>query len=483
MGCNLDHSVLALGGVHSYSLTFYLKFFSNNTAMNIREKLEFQKLSPEELLKIDVKGLRKEMKKYRQLALQADRVVITIICCDSREVFPAQLVPKQMIDETGKLATKQILFIQVPTIGSGAPSRTRVREVFRRLVKWGVSPDKIDFCVTQHADSQELEQILQHQSGIDAANQPEHISCGLRHFFQEHEVILNRIRDLLLAWTYTYKGKHGKKAAPDRLPLSVLYKEASEVMKLVDQLHVASGEEGFRLPRRLIIRAAYRNSDFSLSHNSGSVFARLSEYLNDSEWERVKNRDGQPYNVRETSHLLSCSYDHQQKILHFNNYYAAYGVEEKVSLPDVPPRTDSVQKPEYVTISFGPRTIPYAVNQLFPQLCGQAAYQDRGIIDNAFRTVASIPSVPTLLVAMAEAAYAVIHKVRPHGGNKNFESLKRVVIVCDSQKYVDVVHQMLQDPEYQEEYQRLFRALHMNLLVVNLNLDTHERPIFTEVAA
>jgi hypothetical protein len=65
-----------------------------------------------ELLSLDLQEMKKRIAEYKALALQADRVVITIICCDSREVLPEKLVAVRK--KNG--GAEKVLFITIPTI-------------------------------------------------------------------------------------------------------------------------------------------------------------------------------------------------------------------------------------------------------------------------------------------------------------------------------------------------------------------------------
>lgn len=405
----------------------------------------------EELLSIDLEHINKRIEDFREKARQADRVVITIICCDSRVVLPEELVTIQT-----NHGIETVLFIPVPTIGSGAPSRSRLRSIYQQLTEtWHVNPLKIAFLSTQHGDSRE---IAEHQDGVIDDT---HISCGLRKFFKQEMRALASLRQLLIAWSYRYKAEQGDKTlAPDRMPLQMLRIQVPHIMAEVDRLHEATGHLGQRIPRRLLIRAAYRNNHSDLELNEFNVFERILSYLQDDEYatDRVGFQVGH------------ASYDHQTKSLHFPNSEADLGWESAVQLPDLPPRVNRFQDPEYCLISFGHQSIPLAVSQLFPSLCGKGSKQLVPPADNAFRTVASIPSVPTLLCAMAESAYAILHRVHPHEGDPNFRHLKKLLIVCDNSMYLEVIRQMMHDSEFIEEYSPMIRSLQPEgIHVVNLH--------------
>lgn len=404
-----------------------------------------------ELLAEDLVEVKKRIAAFKERARQADRVVITIICCDSRVVFPENLV--EIPTATDK--TEKVLFIPVPTIGSGAPSRSRMRGILHEVIAhWGVAAEKVSILVTQHGDTHEVS--VQHDETDHA------ISCGLRKVLLQNSEALNELGSKLLAWSYRYKAEHRDVTlAPDRLPLEVIRTEAPAVMALVDTIHETSGPEGARLPRRLIIRAAYRNHHSNLVLNEESVVAKIYEYL----LADIEKPDF-------VHHAVGyAAYNHQSKELLLENQEARFTWPEHVSLPEVAPRTDTIQSPQYCLISFGTQTIPITVRQLLPQLCGVGSEKYQPPADNAFRTVASIPTVPTLLCALAESMYAVLHRLHPHHGDKNFADLQKVVILCDSSEYVEVVKQLMQNPEFQDEYLPALGALQPEgLLVVNLHI-------------
>jgi hypothetical protein len=409
-----------------------------------------------ELIELDLPQLKNRIEAFRQRALEADRVVITIICCDSRVVMPEQLVEVQ----TGK-GSEQVLFIPVPTIGSGAPSRSRLRSVYQQVTEgWQVDPKKVAFLMTQHGDSQEINDL---DAGIPDVT---HISCGLRKFFNQESRALSRLRQLLIAWSFRFKAEKGDKTlAPDRMTLAQLRSEVPHIMAEVDRLHQATGKLGLRVPRRLLIRAAYRNNHSDLELNEFNVFEKVMSYLQDPEYA----------SSRSDLKAGHATYDHQQKSLQFDNPEANLGWSKTVRLPDLAPRTDRFQDPQFCFVSFGHQAIPLAVRQLMPHLCGIGSEQYQPPADNAFRTVASIPTVPTLLCAMAESAYAVLHRVHPHAGDPNFNHLQKLLIICDDDQYVDVVQQLIHDQEFQEEYLPMLTKLQPEgLHVINLRLDKPE---------
>lgn len=420
---------------------------------NPERQTHAETLDTVELLELDLKEIKSRINAYKDRARVADRVVIIIICCDSRVVLPEELVTVQKPQ-----GSEQVLFITVPTIGSGAPSRSRLRGIFQQITQeWQVDPRKVAFLVTQHGDSQEISDL--HELEQDTSL----ISCGLRKFYLQEQKSLSHLRQLLVAWTYKYKAEQGDPTlAPDRMSLSELRTLVPGIMKEVDKIHERTGKAGFRIPRRLIIRAAYRNSHSDLELNEFSVFDKVAGYLQDPEYARY----------RADIFIGHASYDHQHKSLHLGNPQANLGWNDTLEFPDLPARSDRHQDPHYTLISFGSKTIPLAVRELLPHLCGVGSDRYRPPADNAFRTVASIPTVPTLLCGLAEAAYSVLHQVHPHEGDLNFRSLKKVIIICDDDTYVNVVKEMMADKEFQEEYLPMFKKLQPEgLQVVNLNLD------------
>ena len=410
----------------------------------------------EDLLTLDLKEMSTRIEAYKERARQADRVVITIVCCDSRVVLPEELVTVQKEDDT----TEQVLFITLPTIGSGAPSRSRLRGIQAELEKnWGVAPEKISFLVTQHGDSHEV--AVQHDESDHA------VTCGLRKVLLQNSEALGTLSRWLAAWTYEYKMKHTDQTlAPDRMSLELLSQEAPQIMQLVDSIHMASGPEGARLPRRLIIRAAYRNSHSNMALNEEIIAGRIHEYL--------LNQLPQTTGEQPEYPVAHAAYNHQTKQLSFDNPFANFGWPETVDLP-LPRRTDAIQSPEYCIISFGTQSIPLAVRELLPHLCGAGSEAIVPPADNAFRGVASIPSEATALCAFSEIMYAVLHRLHPHHGDANFADLKKVVVVCDTAEYVAVIQRLMEYPEFVEEYLPALKLLQPEgLIVVNLNLDNPE---------
>jgi|GEM_PF-2264501 len=406
---------------------------------------------PQEL-NADVLAIPESMTAWKEQLLQAEMIVISLVCSDSRVVLPRNVMSIAMDD--GR--QKNVLFIAVPTIGGGAPSRSRLRGVKQTLLRWGVAKEKISILVTQHGDTEEITNSRAHQECS--------ISCGLRKFFSQHDSDLTKIRRLILPWTQAYKQKHSDKSlAPDRLPLEVLEKEAPEIMTLITQLHQISG-----LPRRLILRAAYRNTSFSMDDNLFEVWSKVAEYL----------QDGENADILATCFLGAANYDHQQKQLKFNLPYARLGfLDTTLQFDQLTPRSDRTQSPENVIISFGQEAICLDNSILLPHFAGAI-----GPSDNDFTADASILSEPTALCALAEAFYAVTHKVHPHKDDNNFADLKRVIIICDNTQYVDQAKKALKSKEFEEDFFATFSLLNGgNIVLVNLELDQAQKAPGVEI--
>ncbi len=394
-------------------------------------------------LETDLKDIRTRIEEYKQLAISADMVVITLVCSDSRVVLPQGLVDIEM--EDGTIA--KTLFLGVPTIGGGYPSQSRLRGVIRVLEEWGVDKTKFRVLATQHGSKKEVRAALKKNEP-----DPDHkVTCGLRQFFEKYHTELGAIRGRLVPWARRLKqDRNDKKVAPDRLPLEEIEALYPELMEQINELHQKSG-----LPRRLIIRAAYRNSSFDIEQNELLVAEKVGEYLQHTEYE----------DIYPTCLVAAALYDHQQKNINLIHKHAGLGTQNKVIELGMTPREDSIQSPQFVVISFGRDAICLQNSSLFPNMVDRRA-------DNAFRACASIPTVPTVMCAFSEAFYAVVHKVHPH--DKNFADLERVVVVCDNDEYFNVVQEAINGKEFQEEFKEIFAQLNQEIVVVNLHLDKPE---------
>lgn len=394
----------------------------------------------------DIEGISKRINEYIHELRTADMVVITLACSDSRVVLPS----KQVLVPMKNGIQKHVMFMGIPTIGGGSPSRSRLRGIIKTLKAWGIAKDRINILVTQHGDTSEISAALAKTSG--------HISCGLRTFFNQHKNELEDIRELLITWSRQYKRKvNDTRAAPDRLPLEIIAHECPEVMRLINTLHDNTG-----MPRRLLLRAAYRNGSFDIHGNELEIMDKVAEYIADEE-----NKDIFP-----TCAIGAAYYDHQLKKLHFALPYADIGFKNKtLTFTHLPPRYDSIQNPQNVIVSLGEEVICIHKNVILPHIVESAP-------DNLFRSCASIPTVPTILCALSESFYAVVHKVNPHPGNANFSALKRVIALCDTQTHVRVLQEALLSDEFKEDYRDTFLKLNKGVIfVVNLNRDSpHTAP-------
>jgi len=408
-----------------------------------------EKLTPEQLIEQDLEDVVSRMRQYKQLATQADEVIITIICCDSRVVLPQSLVT--VPDANSSHGVKKVLFVPFPTIGGGAPSRSRFKLVKDELLKWVKDPSKLKVLVTQHGDTAELSHL-----GLTQNNDSVRISCGLRKVFNSYLAQFLVLKSHLETWVDSQnKSLNHQTFVPDRCGLAELGALCPDIMLEVNKLHEASGPIGQRIPKRLIIRTAYRDASPNLEGNEEAVARRMRTILTESE-----HQDIYPY-----CSVYMANYDHQKKELIFNNHYSRLGDKRLLPL-DFPERDETFQDPEYVVILFGQVVISYPTAVLLPSLCGIG----RNVpTDNVFRTVASEPTISTFMCGLAEASYAVSHHVHPHPDDNNFRSLKRVIIVCDSQKYVDVVKAAFQDDEYREEYLPMFLLMATPIDIINLN--------------
>ncbi len=391
-------------------------------------------------------SIRQEIQKYKGLVCSADMVVITLVCSDSRVSLPEGLVDIKMKDGT----TKKVVFIGVPTIGGGIPSHSRFRGVKDVLLSWGVAAEKLRVLATQHGDTKEITSAAKAGSTEHAHD----VSCGLRSFMEKYREDLIDIHNIIVPWSTEYKIKNrNNKLAPDRLELDVIRSECPDGMDLIDALHKKTG-----LPRRLILRAAYRNMSSAIADNEMAVADRVGQYVLSEEHEDLWG----------TCFIGAAEYDHQKKILIFNQNHSDLGfADREVPLPELTPRTDTIQNPNYVVISFGKEAICIHNGVVLPEFARTTENPD-----NIFRACASTTAIPNLLCAFAEAFYAVVHKVEPHPGDNNFSTLQQVVVVCDSDEHYEVLLQTLDSPEFKEEYLPIFKQLNAGkILVQKLHLD------------
>lgn len=393
-------------------------------------------------LDLEIEGMLSRIERYKQQLLEADSVVITLVCSDSRVVLPSGVQLHTMVDGS----KQRVMYVGIPTIGGGVPSRSRLRGVMKTLERWGVNPGKLKILVTQHGDTEEIKSSHSHEASC--------VSCGLRKFFSEYKTELSQIREELLWWTREYKRKtNNPKAAPDRVSLEFLDQKIPHIMSLVTELNRQTG-----LPRRLIVRAAYRNTSFEMHANLLDTWDRVGNYLLADEFKAIFA----------SCVVAAANYDHQRKELIFPSEYASLRTQNLTLPLALPARSDRIQSPENVIVSFGENAICLHNGVLLPHLAGSEARPD-----NVFRSAASIPSVPTVMCALAEAFYAVVHKVHPHGGNQNFADLQRLIMVCDSQQHVQVLKEAVASREFEMDFKPTFAKLNDGQLII-LNLHSQE---------
>ncbi len=412
--------------------------------------------SLKDLISHDLEGLGQRLEDFRELAKQADEVWITIVCCDSRVRLPEELVEVETkeLNVDGTKKSKKILFVPLVTIGSGAPSEKRFRKTKEVLLEWGVAASKIRVLVTQHGDHDEI-------NGLREG----HISCGLRKVydgFYDQFSTLSRIVSREIS--RLKRLKDNPEFSIDHLTLPELNKELPRSMTAINEIHQNTG-----IPTRLLLRAVVRNFDSDLNENLDMVVQKMRGYVFSS-----KNAD-----IRQHCEVLSAIYDHQNKDL--------VSIESDDLLIDeiqlagkrgIKKREDSYQDPEYVIVSFGKNVIPYPIDTLLPHLCGEGSEFYKPPADNAFRSRMITKEVPMLLGALAEAFYAVDHHnhVMHAHADKNFVSLKSVVIICENDEYYETIQKMLIDPEFIDEYKPTFAALGTPLEVINLHMDERGNP-------
>jgi hypothetical protein len=431
-----------------------------------------------EAFKRDLKELPKRIEAYKELARQADRVVITLACSDSRVVVPQGLVEVKTkgeeVNDQAITRTEKVLFVRVPTIGGGAPSRKRLRGVLRAVMEWGVDSAKVNILVTQHGDTKEVK-AAKNKSAHKNEDHVEHgetgVTCGLRKFLSQHGQELRIISDRLSAWSDDYKRRTlNPQNAPDRLALPLLEEECPDIMSLVKRL-----SQKVSLPQRLIIRAAYRNRNFGMVENGEEVRRTIGEFVRDPEYK----------DLYETCLVGTAHYDHQQKSLIFLNPYANLGfADETITFEDLPRRTDTYQDPENVIISLGDQSISLHKGEILPSFVGKGTDDVLPPADNAFRACSSRATVPTLLAAFAEGAYAVVHYAHPHEGDLNFRNLKRVIVLCDTDEFEQVLRKAVKDPEFIDEYLPMFSRVDRGRIhIVNLHVnEENPQPTYSTIS-
>lgn len=326
------------------------------------ERMHQQDKTEQQIL-TDIPGMKERVEEYKNVVRQADLCIVTFICSDSRVSLPQELVEIPMTDGQKVRAA----FIGVPTIGGGLPSRSRVRGVISELGAWGVKPERLRMLVTQHGDTNEID----HGDGL---------SCGLRKFLYQNKEELLAIRSLLLPWSDSHKRKTGDiTKAPDRCELSVLSRECPDIL---EKMYLLAEKTG--VPTRLILRAAYRNGDFSIGENGEIVRRGISQYLMDREYKEI---------------LTTC----------------------EVGLAE-------------------------------------------------------------FLCALAEASYAILHRLHPHQGDANFASLQDLVVVCDSGAQLSVIKHTLETEEFKYDFQPMMQTFNAGkFYVINLHAGTNHAPQLTTI--
>lgn len=382
----------------------------------------------------DLDQIYSRISDFQKKACQADEVVIALGCSDSRVRFPTDFVT---VHNKEKKECK-VLFIMIPTIGGGAPSRTRLKRVIDDIVAWGVAASKIKILVTQHGNTQEISQRIGHYGFSTEPTQL--VSCGLRKFFAQYAQELSYLHTLLLQWSDRHRQNMSQQHfIPDGISLRVLENECPEAYDLISQISPHSTDSQYKLPRRLIFRAAYRNANFDIEENGETVRSRVAEYLREPEFA----------NVFATCTVGLADYDHNQKSLHFIHSYSSLEWQEKViELPQLPHRSVSFQDPQAAVITFGKELLPIPDAVLFPQVCSEP--------DNTFRATVSTPSAEIFLCAMAEISYAVLHRVLRH--DDNFKSLSELRIISDTKPHIKIVENIMYNQEFVEDFLPLFSA-------------------------
>jgi len=403
----------------------------------------------ETLIEGDLLGAAQRIREFQNEVASADTTVLAFGCSDARVQWPKG--PVKVLMENGE--EKSIMFVGVSIIGSGLASRRRFYQTVHVLQDWGAKDLMV--LATQHGDSDEIAHAKNHTSDSDVR-----LTCGLRNFMGTYKKELTEIRSLLMPWNDEYKRKTGDiTKAPDRMELSKLTQECPDIMELIRSLSEKTGPEGYRIPQRLILRAAYRNSNFDIEENGEMVRKGLAEYLRHPDHKEIYRH----------CRVGLADYDHKKKTLSFLQPYATLGfADHEIVLPGVTPRTDAVQLPHHAIISFGQESIPIHNGVILPHIAG-----DQAQADNVFSANASIPTYQTLLCAVSETMYAVMHKVRPHHGDTNFSTLKDVVIICENNRYTSVVDEMVQTEEFSREFRPMLHELNGGkIYVVNLHRDT-----------
>lgn len=377
-------------------------------------------------------GVDNRIKQFQKSANEADQVVLTLGCSDSRVRLPENLVI--LHDKNGKEIS--VLFIMLPTIGGGVPSRSRLYRTVSDIISWGVKSEKIRILVTQHGDTLEIQERI---GRYGLSQEPKQLlSCGLRKFFAQYANELSYIRTVLAAWSDRYKQEsNDRNKVLDIVPLELLSESCPEAYQEISKLSKKTG----RVPRRLLIRAAYRNATFDIEENGEAVRSKIAEYLREEEFREI---------------FSSCTvgladYDHNLKVLHFAHPYTSLNWNERVvEFKDIAQRTVPYQDPEFVTVTFSRNLLPIPDTVLYPESTYLNDKNHRLQIDATFRSAISTPKPEALLCGIAEASYAVLHNLGGH--DSNFKRLSEVAIICDSDNYFEIAQEITKHPEFISDF-------------------------------
>ncbi len=382
----------------------------------------------------DLNSIFSRIEQYKQLVCTADEVVITLGCSDSRVRFPLELVPVHRRDGT----TLNVAFIFLSTIGGGTPSRSRLRKVCTDIMNWGVNKERLKILVTQHGDTSEIVAQKGHLGFSKEA--PKLVSCGLRAFFATYADQLTQLHILITAWADRVKQQTNQPSfLADGVSFDQLEADCPEIVRIIDAVSNQASSGEFVLPRRLILRAAYRTTTFDIEENGEAVRSRIAEFLREAEFGDIFT----------TCTVGLADYDHNKKCLHFGQSYTTLGwAEQELCLPGVPERTVAYQDPLSIAYTFSKTLLPVPDAVLLPSLCTTP--------DATFRVATSTPTPEIFFCGLAEASYALLHHVAGH--DDNFRHLAHMYIFCDDPQYYAVVQESLNHAEYKRDFSRLMHA-------------------------
>lgn len=382
----------------------------------------------------DLHSIFDRIEQYKRVVCAADEVVITLGCSDSRVRFPLDLVSVHALNGS----TLRVAFIFLSTIGGGTPSRSRLRKVCTDIIGWGVKRERLRILVTQHGDTSEIE-AQKGQLGF-SKEAPKLVSCGLRKFFASYADELTQLHILITAWADRVKQETNQPAfLADGASFDQIAAQSPEIAELLDSVAKRATTGGYHLPKRLVLRAAYRTTTFDIEENGEAVRARIAEFLREQEFSDIFT----------TCTVGLADYDHNKKCLHFAHTYTSLGWAEKIlHLPGIPERTVPYQDPLSVAYTFSKTLLPVPDAVLLPSLCTTP--------DATFRVATSTPTPEIFLCGLAEASYALLHHVAGH--DDNFKHLGGMYIFCDDPHYYRVVLESLKHPEYVNDFAPLMHA-------------------------